>query len=178
MLPAQELNHSFDLVHRLYKGTLVVKLRVFQFFKLAPHNRAMYGRAIRNASQSLMLSRSIDSLSPWKPASWRAWCQKLEARERAKLPLARSTCRDRQLVRDHRESLKKKPAVSTGNMLKRPAAALLQSIVQESRRKPKPTPFSKRKLTLGLARMTGTRKRPAGSHALSVLRRPASSRSS
>ena len=35
-----ELNHSFDLVHRMYKDTLSLRLRAFQLVKLVAHNNA------------------------------------------------------------------------------------------------------------------------------------------
>ena len=108
----KELNAAFDNVHRLYKGTLVLRLRIFQLYKLVPHNRAMYGRGVRNAKQQLVLSRAISALEPWTSRAWRLWCQRLAPRQKADLPLAASRPEDARLVRQAGLTVKARPAAS------------------------------------------------------------------
>ncbi len=170
----KELNHAFDQVHRLYKSTLHLRLRIFHLYKLIPHNRAMYGRAVRTACQQLVLHRAIDAVRPWSSTEWRRWCSALAPRERAALPLAAKRKFDARLVRQARRTAMCRPAASEAVLLRRPAAALLRH-VSTARLPRKQTPFARKGRTGGLARMTKVVKRPAakqGNKRTGVLKRP------
>ena len=116
----RELNCVWDQVHGIHLPIMELKLKIFQLFKLVTHNRAMYNSMVRQASQSVVISRIAQSLSPWSPEAWATWCKE-------EVDLPSTTARRTAAVR-----------LKNWNLLKRPAAV--------SRTKPfrKRTAFTKK----------------------------------
>ena len=115
-----ELNRAFDQVHGMYKETLQLRLSMFQLYKLLPHNRARYGRGLTSRNQGLMLNRCVESVLPWTPRTWKAWCSGLGKREKANLPLKAAKVSGAALVRT---AVRARPASAAEALLMRPAAS-------------------------------------------------------
>jgi len=157
-----ELNEVFDKVHSMHHPTLHLKLRIFHLYKLLPHNRAMYGHAVRQSSQQLVLSRCVHSLQLWTAESWQEWCERMlpasGTMKPAELPLFKKRQLNAAAVKAWSAALAKRPAAAFGRALLAKPAAHIQSTVRKAvLKKPaiKRTAFTKKTGAMKMRRMTG-----------------------
>ena len=150
----RELNRVFDNVHTMHQATLRLKLRIFHLYKLLPHNRAMYRGMVRQASQKMVVHRTVAALELCSKAQWKTWCGASIAEGhvvKANLPLWQA--RQTQAQQCKAWVARKRPAAAVSNpvaaaakraVAKRPAAMVAAvAIAKRPAGVVKRTPFTR-----------------------------------